>query len=200
MAKELPSYKPLNHTVAAPLTSLLYDPLRTAKGPITTEECYAQIEKECLAIVEALNTFEELLSGKSNRVCTDHQPFQPIFKQDLASAPKCLQKMLLFLQRYNFAIVYRKGSLLNLADNLSRTPCQDEAVNPSMSDTFILLTWTPPHWPSPIPLSSNYAMPHHHALTCTCCSITPSTVGHLLRSSYPINSKHPGTFVKNSAL
>ena len=138
MAKELPSYKPSNHTVAAPLTSLLYDPLRTAKGPITTEECYAQIEKECLAIVQALNTFEELLSEKSNRVYTDHQPFQSIFKKDLASAPKCLQKMLLFLQRYNFTIVYRKGSLLNLADNLSRTACQDEAVNPSMSDTFLV--------------------------------------------------------------
>ena len=138
MAKELPSYKPSNHTVAAPLTSLLYDPLRTAKGPITTEECYAQIEKECLAIAEALNTFEELLSGKSNRVYTDHQPSQSIFKKDLASAPKCLQKMLLFLQRYNFTIVYRKGSLLNLADNLSRTACQDEAVNPSMSDTFLV--------------------------------------------------------------
>ena len=205
MAKELPSYKPSNHTIAAPLTSLLYDPLRTAKGPITTEECYAQIEKECLAIVEALNTFEELLSVKSNRVYTDHQPFQSIFKKDLASASKCLQKMLLFLQRYNFTIVYRKGSLLNLADNLSRTPCQDEAVNTSMSDTFLvfhvhLARLDLTHWPSPIPLSSNYAMPHHHALTCTCCSITPSTVGHLLRSSYPINSKHPGTFVKNSAL
>ena len=37
---ELPSCKPSNHTVAAPLTSLLYDPLRTAKGLITTEECY----------------------------------------------------------------------------------------------------------------------------------------------------------------
>ena len=46
--------------------------------------------------------------------------------------------MLLFLQRYNFTIIYRKGSLLNLADNLSRTPCQDEAVNPSMSDTFLM--------------------------------------------------------------
>ena len=106
MAKELPSYKPSNHTVEAPLTSLLYDPLRSAKGLITTEESYAQIEKECLAIVEALNTFEELLLGKSNRVYTDNQPFQSIFKKDLASAPKCLQKMLLYLQRYNFTIVY----------------------------------------------------------------------------------------------
>ena len=59
---------------------------------------------------------------------------------------------------------------------------------------------TGPRRPSPIPYASNYAVPHHHALTCTCCSITTSTVGHLLRSSYTINSKHSGTFVKNSAL
>ena len=49
MDKELPSYNPSNQTVAAPLTSLLYDQLRTAKGLTTTEKRYAQIEKECLA-------------------------------------------------------------------------------------------------------------------------------------------------------
>ena len=66
MTKELPSFNPSNHTVAAPLTSLLYDPLRTAKGLTTTEKRCAQIEKECLAIVEALNIFERWLLGKSN--------------------------------------------------------------------------------------------------------------------------------------
>ena len=49
MAKELPSYNPSNQTVAAPLTSVLYDQLRTAKDLTTTEKRYAQIEKECLA-------------------------------------------------------------------------------------------------------------------------------------------------------
>ena len=70
MAKELPSYNPSNHSVAAPLTSFLCDLLRTVKGLTTSEKRYAQIEKECLAIVEALNTFEQWLLGKSNTQST----------------------------------------------------------------------------------------------------------------------------------
>ena len=100
-----------------------------------------------------------------------------------------------------------KGSFLHLADTLSRSSCQDEAFNPSMPDSIHVfhvhlahLGLTSPRRPSPIPFASNYAVPHHHALTYTCCRITTSTVGHLPRSSYTINSKHFGTFVKNSAL
>jgi len=43
---------------------------------------------------------------------------------------------MLFLQRYNFTVVYRKGSLLHLADTLSRAPCRDEATTPSLPATF----------------------------------------------------------------
>ena len=39
------------------LTSLLYDPLRTAEGLTTTEQRYAQLEKERLAIVAAFKKF-----------------------------------------------------------------------------------------------------------------------------------------------
>ena len=73
-----------------------------------------------------------------HRVYTDHQPFQSILKRDLALAPKCLERILLLLRRYKFTVLYRKGSLLHLADIVSRAPRQDEAVNPSMSDTSSL--------------------------------------------------------------
>ena len=102
-----------------------------------TEQHYAQIEKEFLAIVEAFNKFDQWLLGKSDKtVHTDHQPLQSILQKDLASAPKRLQKMMLFLQQYNFTVAYRKGSSLRLADTLSRVSCRDEATTPSIPDTF----------------------------------------------------------------
>lgn len=55
-----------------------------------------QIEKECPAIMEAFNKFDQWLLGKSDiTVHTDHQPLQSIFQKDLAAAPKRLQKMML---------------------------------------------------------------------------------------------------------
>ena len=109
----------------------------SSKSLTPTEQRYAQIEKECLAIVEAFNKFDQWLLGKSDiTVHTDHQPLQSIFQKDLASAPKRLQKMMLCLQRYNFTVVYRKGSSLHLADTLSRAPYQDQATSPSVPDTF----------------------------------------------------------------
>ena len=44
--------------------------------------------------------------------------------------------MMLFLQRYNFTVVYRKSSSLHLADTLSRVPCRDKTTTPSISKTF----------------------------------------------------------------
>jgi len=109
----------------------------SSKSLTPTKQRYAQIEKECLAIVEAFNKFDQWLLGKSNiTVHTDHQPLQSIFQKDLTSGPKRLQKMMLFLQRYNFTVVYRKGSSLHLADTLSRAPCQDNPATPSIPETF----------------------------------------------------------------
>ena len=59
----------------------------SSKSLTATEQRYAQIEKECLAIVEAFNKFDQWLLGKANvTVHTDHQPLQSIFQKDLASA------------------------------------------------------------------------------------------------------------------
>lgn len=119
------------------LGAALLQPSKEHGDSTLDEQRYAQIEKECLGIVEAFNKFDQWLLGKSNiTVHTDYQPLQSIFQKDLASAPKRLQKMMLFLQHYNFTVVYRKGSSLHLADTLSRAPCQDNAATPSIPATF----------------------------------------------------------------
>ena len=108
-----------------------------------------------------------------HRVYTDHQPLQSILKRDLALAPKCLERILLPLRRYKFTVLYKKDSLLHLADTVSRAPRQDEAVNPSMSDT-----------------SSLYL--YHSRATTQCHIIMP---WHALSAALP-----PQRFAKNSAL
>ena len=88
-----------------------------------TEQRYAQIEKETLAIVHAFRKFDKLLFGKSGiTVHSDHKPLETFFKRSLVSAPRRLQSMMLTLQRYLFSVEYRKGSSLHIADTVSRAP------------------------------------------------------------------------------
>ena len=109
----------------------------SSKSLTATEQCYAQIEKECLAIVEAFNKLDQWLLSKANiTVHTDHQPLQSIFQKDLASALKRLQKMMLFLQHYSLAVFYGKGTSLYLPDPLSRALCRESPVASKESDMF----------------------------------------------------------------
>ena len=91
-----------------------------------TEKNYAQIEKECLAIVSCMDKWHRYLYGKHHiMVHTDHQPLETIFKKPLSKAPRRLQRMMLKLQRYQFSVRYKKGKELYVADTLSRAPVAD---------------------------------------------------------------------------
>ncbi len=85
------------------------------------EQRYAQIEKECLAIVFACERFDFYLFARAMvTVETDHLPLETIFKKSLEAAPARLQKMRVRLQRYSLTVVYKRGSQMHLADMLSR--------------------------------------------------------------------------------
>ena len=87
----------------------------------TTERGYAQIGKECLAIVFACMHFNQYIFGrKSINVQSDHKPLETIFKKPLTAPPKRLQGMLLCLQKFNLEVGYKKGAEMFLADTLSR--------------------------------------------------------------------------------
>ena len=82
---------------------------------------YAVIEKELLAILISCRKFEhQIFAHPAVIVETDHQPLISIFKKPLHSAPKRLQRMLLYLQKYNFELRYVKGKQNLIADWLSR--------------------------------------------------------------------------------
>ena len=86
----------------------------------TTEQRYAQIEKECLAIVFGCEKFSQYISRREKvTVESDHKPLQSIFKKSLLHAPMRLQRMMLRLQRYNLDVVYKPGSQMFVADHLS---------------------------------------------------------------------------------
>jgi hypothetical protein len=93
-----------------------------------TEREYAQIEKEMLAIVFALQRFDTYVYAKDVTVETDHKPLIAIVKKSLTAAPKRLQRMLLSLQRYNYTLLYRPGSQMLVADQLSRAYLPDDTA------------------------------------------------------------------------
>ncbi|UYV74356.1 K02A2.6-like [Cordylochernes scorpioides] len=91
-----------------------------------TEQNYAQIEKECLAIVFACERFHQYILGKCQVIVqTDHKPLLSIFKKSILKAPQRLQRMLLRLQRYNLELEHVQGSQMHLADIFSRACIKD---------------------------------------------------------------------------
>ena len=57
---------------------------------------------------------------------TDHKPLTAIVNKPLHTAPACLQRMLLQLQRYNLKFIYMRGTQLYVADALSRAYTNEE--------------------------------------------------------------------------
>ena len=104
----------------------------------STEKNYAQIEKECLAIISCMDKWHQYLYSKHDiTVHTDHQPLETIFKKPLSKAPRRLQRMMLKLQKYQFTVRYKKGKELYVADTLSRAAAwQSSATVTDPDHTF----------------------------------------------------------------
>ena len=82
------------------------------------EESYATVEKECLALIWAIQKFQRYLYGKYFIVETDHQPLLYLNKAKVSNAR--LMRWALLLQPYRFTIRAIKGSENVGADYLSR--------------------------------------------------------------------------------
>ena len=99
----------------------------------TTEQGYSQIEKELLAVVFAMERFDQYVYGRSVEVRSDHQPLQTISSKALHFAPKRLQRMLLRLQRYDYIIRYQPGKEMHVSDTLSRA-CGTNSIDNSSAE------------------------------------------------------------------
>ena len=105
-----------------------------------TEQQYAQIEKELLAIVHGFEKFHSYVYGRGDvMVVSDHKPLLAIHKKALVSAPKRLQRMLLRLQRYTYNLTYQPGSQLVIADTLSRAYPPEPAVKTQFPEDIAAL-------------------------------------------------------------
>ena len=102
-----------------------------SKALTQTEERYANIEREMLAVVFGVERFHTYLYGSKFIVESDHKPLEAIQLKHLHQAPPRLQRMLLRIQAYDLTIRYKPGKDLLLADTLSR-------LNPQKEDTIKL--------------------------------------------------------------
>lgn len=85
-----------------------------------TDTRYAQMKKEMLAIVFAVEKFNDYTFGNKTIVFSDHKKIKSILKKPLHLAPKRLQGMIIRFQQYDLEVRYEKGSKMFLADTLSR--------------------------------------------------------------------------------
>ncbi|CAF1143378.1 unnamed protein product, partial [Brachionus calyciflorus] len=84
------------------------------------EQKYSTSEKELLAIVKTVENFKYFLFGRTFKIVTDHQPLK--WLSSVKEPAARLARWLIRLECYYFKIIYRKGSVNQNADGLSRLP------------------------------------------------------------------------------
>lgn len=87
-----------------------------------TQQSYAQIEKELLAVIFACTHFHYYIFGRSVEVHTDHKPLIGLKEKPYDKVSSRLQRLLLRLNDYDVTLTYVPGKHLPIADALSRAP------------------------------------------------------------------------------
>ena len=88
-----------------------------------TEQRYAQIEKEALAMCWACEKFQYYLAGREFSVETDHKPLVSVLgDKELALLPLRVQRFRLRMMAFSYSVKYTPGEKLVVADALSRAP------------------------------------------------------------------------------
>ena len=97
-----------------------------SRSMTSTEQRYAQIEKEALAFTWACERLSDYLIGLKFHIWTDHKPLVPLFStKHLEEMPIRVQRFRLRMMRYDFSISHVPGKQLLIADALSRSTSRD---------------------------------------------------------------------------
>lgn len=91
----------------------------------STEQRYAQIEKDVLPTTWACERLAGYLIGKTFHIETDHKPLVPLLgTKNLDEMPLRIQQLRMHLLRFNFTLCHVPGKELTTADALSHAPCK----------------------------------------------------------------------------
>ena len=82
------------------------------------ERRYSAIERECLAVVFAVKTYRNYLTGTHFVIMTDHRPLKYLLTMKDPSSR--LSKWAMYLMEYSFTILYRPGKQNTNVDSLTR--------------------------------------------------------------------------------
>ena len=95
-----------------------------------TQQRYAIIEKELLAVLFACSKFDFYIYGKPNiNIQSDHKPLEVLTTKPINEITTRLQRMMMSLQRYDIKVKYTPGKTMYIADTLSRAPEDNADIN-----------------------------------------------------------------------
>ena len=90
-----------------------------------TEKNYAAIEKEALGVTWGCERLDQFIRGMAFTVETDHKLLVPLMTiKDLSQIPARILRMRLRMMRYSPSFQHVPGTQNQLADALSRAPCE----------------------------------------------------------------------------
>lgn len=95
------------------------------------EQKFSATERECLAVIWAIERFRAYIEGTKFQVVTDH--YSLLWLHNLKEPQGRLARWALRLQPFDFTISHRKGKENVVPDLLSRTP-NEEIETPKVSD------------------------------------------------------------------